>query len=492
MPSTKHLTVLLLLTSLTFVFHDVTIATSPNKDKAIGSSSQDGDSNIKLIDIIRKINGPCSSESLLAIQKAKIQPSLSFYIDSNFEKQKLVFKEKCLLTFVTHLFPFWSNDESRDSLVDWSDLAYIKLVKNRGAITKHDTSTIKSFQTLLDPKMFPDFEKRLRFNFSGASMSSKLVSIAKGRKAKESFTTGKHGYCWPMQSYSFVEINEIMEIFISVFHEKGKYLENPLFANPFISDSFNLYTICKNIQKNIGNQRPQNVAPEYTNLPETLQAIAQLPIVDVSTEDAEFYKGCLKSLKGSIDECEQQKLLSLTAIINEINEYTDNLKLKQYLMHKVDSAKDLIIRKCLYESQSKFEYTSLLERSDVAVSAFMNAMWRISQNLGLIDKLKSGNVGQVTHLLESKETHEIIAKLIKEETYPRMLLMLDGSVIDSATGNLAEFCPDFKEVHNDRYADSLSYLIHQFLDHKIIQQVLDEDFSISLKYLFGSLVCRSL
>lgn len=433
------------------------------------------------------LNEPCSLEGLMFFKEVNENYELYPELDDNMLDKCRRYKSKCLFTFIVNIYPFWSDQESRDSFSDWTEIAATQLRKFQIKDTIRmpvDITFVYRFQTFLDPEKDLEFSERLLFSrYEGSSSSQESKKIL---DAKAAFASGKDGYCWPMKSETFVTINQMMEIFLTVFYQVSLQAQNKLFSNKFLVKSFNLYSICKNIQRNTPNKLSS------VNLSGSFKYIAELPIVDVSLEDTDFSFGYLESLHISTDECTPRKLISFTAT-EETLECCDNKKLKNYLQYETNIAKNVIIETCREGSRPRYRYSLWLMKIDCGVSVLLESVYRVAVGMNVIEMLKNGNVGQVSNLMSDKETHLLIVKQIGAERNPRILTGISRSYITS-NDNLSKLCKDFKITHrnNNQCADSLSYLFHHYSHHAMIVSILDEANSEVLRYFLTSLVCQSL
>lgn len=474
----------------------------PNSDEEVGSepssqSLQEGSNDDDLRPdiiyerIIDTIDRPCSVEGLMMFSKAKVKLDLMLIIDRNFNEMAVRYKTKCLLTFIANLFPFWSIKEPEIALTDWTNIIKDEMARYSGKIILgriSEQSFVHEYVKLLDPKLDDNFRRRLLFTHQHESSSSSSSRQAeKSLLAQVSFENGKNGYCWPMQSKVFVTINEMIILFLAIYHGENNVNRSSFFVSSTVSQSFNLYCLCLNIQK---------VAPksEVENLPESLKAIVELPISYVSSEDSDFIDGYLKTLKTTIGECSSRNLISLTATAETCG-YTENIQLKQYLKLKTNKATQFIITKCLRFAMPRMRFIDRLELSDNSINVLSNSVLKVAHSTNLVDILKNGDVGKASSLLTSSDTRSLVIDAISKENDVKILVGLSKQTFDKdhiSDQDLVNICSELKTAYDREHVDILSYLIHHYPKHSLIVIMLTDDESQILKYYLTYIMCQGI
>lgn len=446
------------------------------------------DIETKLNQVAAVMQWPCSEEGLQVFLDIREKSEEYSEHDPDIYAKSLRYKAKCSYTFIANLFPFWSNEESKNHISDWTDIANFRMENYKGNLLRRrsvDVSFINDYQALFDPRKEADLERSLLFaadnDTSSASSSRHQQKIA---DAKAAFANGKSGYCWPMQSQTFVETNQLMEKLLIVFYQDDNQVKHQVFASSFLNNSFNLYSICKNLQKYASSDNVD------IDIPDEFKAIAALPMTDVSLEEADFAAGYVTSLRKTIAECSARTLISFSATEETIS-YSDNIQVRNYLLYETNLAKQICMTRCLRESGPRRRYKIWLRRAGCSVSVLANAVIKVARNLGTIETLKSGNVGEATSSLADKHIQALIVKQMRTKI-PRKLVGLLGRKYEMNNNVIEKICIDFKVVYNDKYVDSLSYLIHHYKDHHLIVSLLNDEYSDVLMYYLTYLLCQNV
>lgn len=444
---------------------------------------------IKLTEVPRVLEEPCSEEGLQFFKDIKDQIELFKEQDDDIENEALRYRSKCSFTFIANLFPIWSNQEINAVLKEWTDIGMSRLVNYKTKKLKHrflDISFVHELQSFLDPNTDDDLKKELLFEGDQDAGSSSSRGPQKMVEAKEALATGLDGYCWPMQSKTFVRINELMEWYLTVYYQKDSKFMHLIFTSSFLNRSFYLYSICKNIQKSVPTQEPR------ASLPDSLKAIAELPLNEISLEESDFVYGYLSSLRKTLNDVSSRTLISFSAT-EETIDYSDNTQIRNYLVHETDLAKRLLIERCQERARPRIRYTKWLKRDDCAVSALVNSVYKVARNTDIIDSLKAGYVGPVISALSDKKIQEQIVEALGGTKNPKVLAGLANRSFDTSREDSVEkICIDFKMVYDNTYVDSLNYLIHHYPEHSLIASMLNDENSEVLKFYLTSLVCQKL
>lgn len=294
----------------------------------------------------------CSEEGLILFNEINRKIDVFLAIDPYINDKICRYKHKCLFTFIANLYPFWSNDQIRSTLNDWADIADTQLNNFNALKLRHlftDISFVHRFQSILDPKFDPHLEKKLHFiEDVDTGMSQSTTMQLKMKEALNAFANGLSGYCWPMQSGSFVLMNRLMEQFLVTFYQgtNEDNVRNQLFSSWFLNRSFNLYSICKNIQRSLPNDI--SISNVSIRLPKNLAAVAILPLLGVSSKDAFFVNQYMLQLKNLVNSWTPQKTVSF-ASIEETLPVIENPRLRDYLQYETVLAKDIVMVKASEE-----------------------------------------------------------------------------------------------------------------------------------------------
>lgn len=471
---------------------DVEISGSPSySDMSETSEESDSDFSVEielsLSDIPRIMDEPCSEEGLMFFRD--IRDHIDAYVehDSTIHDKALRYRSKCLFTFVTNLYPFWSDQEISNVLREWTDVALTRLMEYKGKKLRRqitDMSFVHGFHSLLNPYQHPKLMKKLLFLDDRDAGSSSTRGPQRIDDANAALASGRNGYCWPMQSETFVKVNELMELVLTIFfRENEKEYRHLLFDIAILNRSFNLYSLCKNIQSTV--LFPDSVI----SLPNALQEIVNLPFIGISSEDATFARGYMDSLRKTTTDCTPRELISFTATEETVS-YAENMQLRNYLIQETERTKRATIEKCQQEARPLARYTKMLMRNDCGVTVLVNSVYRVARDTHVIDLLKVGNVGQVTTILGDEQTLNSIVEQAKKTS--NVLRGLSHRSYDMSNENLAKICVDFKIIYNNNYVDSLNYLIHHYPQNNLIVSMLDDDDSEVLKFYLTYLACQNL
>lgn len=443
-----------------------------------------------IIKICEAMDAPCSEVGLNLFKKVEDNKAVYLEYNANINEMQVGYKTKCTYTFLANLFPLWSHEESKNSLIDWTNIADSWIKEYKGTNLQRrafDMSFVHDYQDLLNPKLNTDFEKKLLFQDGESSESSNSSISRKVLAAQDAFNNPCIGYCWPMQSETFVKTNRLMELFLLAFYNGDSGLKNQLFKSSFLNRSFNLYSICKSLQKDA------LVDTISASLADPFKSIAELPMNDISLEEANFASGYMRSLVKTTKDCKPSTLISFTATEESIG-YAENVQLKNYLQHETDFVKNYIMLKFYSDAIPIERYSVWLMRYDCDISVLMRSVYKVAKRMGIIQLLKLGNVGQVSSLLSNQETHLQILKQMSDSSKPMILSGLSDRSFEASLDNFEKICADLNTVYtnSNQYPDGMSYLIHHYPQHKMIVQMLDEDNSEAFKYYLTSLVCKSL
>lgn len=462
-----------------------------------GQSSNHPDQNqqqLNLIEILSNIEkvfsvleAPCSEEGLIFFQNINDNYHAYSQVDSTINIKARRYRAKCLLTFIANLYPIWGNSDSYESLIDWAEMANLQLSKHRITELRLQYSGavfIEKFQSLIDPESNPEFEKMLLFTGDSGSSSSK--GPKRISDAIEAFASGINGYCWVMQSETFVKTNQLMEKFLMAFKQDGKERKNQLFADDFLIYSFNMYSLCKNIQKYASDRSVREIKSE------SLKKIKELPITDITLEESDLASGYLQSLVKATNECTPRSLISFTAIEETIT-YTDNKQLKDYLQYETDLAKNVVIEKCQNETKPVNRYSEWLETKFCGLGLLTNSVLAVARSMDAIPLLKAGNVGQVINFINDENFRSLVERHMQQPNQ-RLLTGLTRPFYSTEEDIIGALCNDFKIVYpnSNQNTSSFSYLFHHYAQHKLIAQMLSEDESKVVKHYLTSIFCQNL
>lgn len=448
---------------------------------------------LDVVKMMKALEEPCSEEGLELFMKANENYESYLELDAGLPVKAQRYKAKCLLTFIANVFPFWSKMNSRETLKDWEDIASekaenidVKYLRKR----YDNVAFVHAYQSYLDVNLDQIFKESLMF-INNENPSTSEDTTKKIDAAKAAFATGKNGYCWPMQSETFVRVNTLIELYLAVFYEEDMDSRNQLFSNLFLRKTFNLYSICKSILRGIiGINLNSDID---TSLPNSLKPFIELPMTYISLEDADFATGYLESLTKVTNECTPRTLISFTAT-QETIQYADNEQLQEYLQYETDFAKIMVVLTCKQEVKPRYKYEIWFARHDCALSILYESVYRVARDINVIDILKAGNVGQLSHLLGSEETHSLILKQIRGEAHPEELIGLSNKIYEKSSVELSTLCEDFNFVYKNKnqYFESLSYLIHHYSQYSMVEQILTEQNSDVMKYFLTFVLCQNL
>lgn len=470
------------------VVDDSSTDQSDSNDEVVASFNEIKSNSRKILDAI---NRPCSNEGLILLDEMSKKIDLYSELDPSIHDQGVKYKMRCLFTFIANVFPIFSTDRiSMILLDDWTNIADVRLKELKSKRKQIDTSkklSVHDFYRLLDPNFDVILEKRLLFEVGYGQNTLGLLgndeqSSQKIIYANAAFSDGKSGYCWPMQSDTFVTTNQLMEIYLTVFKQLDYH--HSMFTISVLNKSFNLYSICKNIQRSVKDKNT------WLSLPQQLEMITKLPMVHVGMEDAEFAQKYLSDLKKTTLGCTNNELVLLSKIEGIIN-YTNNEQLRYYLQFRTDLGKDIIIKRCQRGAIPRERHARRLIRENSPVKMLADTVFKLADHLKVIDNLKSGDVNEGLSLMKDEQIRSLI---IEQEDFKTHLnkLMENQHLIYEPNDYLAIVCLDFRIIYpnSKEYIDSMSYLISHYPKHHLIVKMLNDGDSQALKNLLTAIVCQ--
>lgn len=469
---------------------------SSNVEHEVGSSSNQETITNDLVHKVERIPTvlaeACSEEGLLLLKDMCENDELFSLLDVEIYDLALRYRTKCNFTFIANLFPFWSNKQISQSLDDWATLAdtQLRIARYRVVNTNTEgTSIIEAYLSNLDPNLDSFFKKRLLFENEDDSSSSSSSSISrKVTDAAEAFATGKDGYCWLMRSETFVKTNEMMQVFLTILHQDSEDLGRQLFSSSFLNRSFNIYSICKHLQK---TAKDENID---TYVPYSYRALLDVPKVDISLEDSDFAYGFMDTLKKVDEECSTRLLMSLMSTEEQL-EYVDNIQLKDYLIFEMDLTKNHIINKCLVVVRPKERYLAWLARGGRDITRFVDLVSEIANSNNIFGLLKNGETTQVQTLMSNQQTRKTITKkyaeIFEKEKKIRFFKKLTNKLLEKPDAKLSMLCSQFWMIYDSQNISILQYLIFHHRQQSSIANLFNEDDHKVLKYFVASLVCQN-